>query len=117
MMMKHVFSFVLLGLGAAALGGCPIYSGDDRSNRVCVGSDCYSCPDPYISDNCYAFSCYGDTTTGPAGSKQATIKATFKIGASHATGVEQVTVKSSLYIGTAAVPTCTFTSDGTAILQ
>ena len=61
MMMKHVFSFVLLGLGAAALGGCPIYSDDDRSNRVCVGSDCYSCPDPYISNNCYGFSCYGDT--------------------------------------------------------
>jgi hypothetical protein len=61
MMMKHVFSFVLLGLGAAALGGCPIYSGDDRSNRVCVGQDCYSCPDPYITDECYGFSCYGDT--------------------------------------------------------
>ena len=50
MMMKHVFSFVLLGLGAAALGGCPIYSDNERSNRVCVGSDCYSCPDPYVSD-------------------------------------------------------------------
>jgi len=61
MMMKHVFSFVLLGLGAAALGGCPIYSDDQRSNRVCVGSDCYSCPDPYISDSCYGFSCYGDS--------------------------------------------------------
>ena len=61
MMMKHVFSFVLLGLGAAALGGCPIYSDDQRSNRVCVGSDCYSCPDPYISNDCYAFSCYADT--------------------------------------------------------
>ncbi len=61
MMMKHVFSFVLLGLGAAALGGCPIYSDEERSNRVCVGSDCYSCPDPYVSDNCYGFSCYGDT--------------------------------------------------------
>lgn len=61
MMMKHVFSFVLLGLGAAALGGCPIYSDDDRAHRVCVGSDCYSCPDPYVSSNCYDFSCYSDT--------------------------------------------------------
>lgn len=60
MMMKHVFSFVLLGLGATALGGCPIYSDDHRSNRVCVGSDCYSCPDPYISSDCYGFSCYGN---------------------------------------------------------
>ena len=57
MMMKHLFSFVLLGLGAAALGGCPIYSDDSRSNRVCVGNDCYSCPDPYISNDCYAFTC------------------------------------------------------------
>jgi hypothetical protein len=57
MMMKHLFSFVLLGLGAAALGGCPIYSDDSRANRVCVGNDCYSCPDPYISNDCYAFSC------------------------------------------------------------
>ena len=57
MMMKHLFSFVLLGLGAAALGGCPIYADDQQSNRVCVGSDCYSCPDPYISNDCYAFTC------------------------------------------------------------
>jgi hypothetical protein len=66
MMMKHVFSFVLLGLGAAALGGCPIYSDDDRSHRVCVGSDCYSCPDPYVSNQCYGFSCYADNEC-PAG--------------------------------------------------
>lgn len=66
MMMKHVFSFVLLGLGAAALGGCPIYSDDDRSHRVCVGSDCYSCPDPYISSACYGYSCYDDAEC-PAG--------------------------------------------------
>jgi hypothetical protein len=66
MMMKHLFSFVLLGLGAAALGGCPIYSDDQRSNRVCVGSDCYSCPDPYISNDCYAFTC-STATDCPAG--------------------------------------------------
>lgn len=64
MMMKHVFSFVvvspLLALGAAALGGCPIYSDSQRSHRVCVGSDCYSCPDDYISNECYGFSCYAD---------------------------------------------------------
>ena len=61
MMMKHVFSFVLLGLGAAALGGCPIYSDGDQSHRVCVGSDCYSCPDPYVSSDCYGFSCSADS--------------------------------------------------------
>jgi len=60
MMMKHVFSFVLLGLGAAALFGCPIYSDDNRSHRVCVGSDCYSCPEEYVSSDCYGFSCYSN---------------------------------------------------------
>lgn len=66
MMMKHVFSFVLLGLGAAALGGCPIYSDDSRSHRVCVGSDCYSCPDEYVSSDCHGFSCY-DNADCPSG--------------------------------------------------
>lgn len=67
MMMKHVFSFVLLGLGAAALGGCPIYSDDDRAqHRVCVGSDCYSCPDRYVSSDCRSYSCY-DNSDCPTG--------------------------------------------------
>ncbi|MDB4947163.1 MAG: hypothetical protein JWP97_6697 [Labilithrix sp.] len=61
MLMKHVFSFAFLGLSAAALAGCPIYSDDAHSNRVCVGSDCYSCPDDYVSDSCYGYSCYGDS--------------------------------------------------------
>jgi hypothetical protein len=61
MMMKHVFSFVLLGLGAAALGGCPIYSDNDNAHRVCVGSDCYSCPTPYVSSSCSDYACHGDT--------------------------------------------------------
>ena len=82
MMMKHVFSFVLLGLGAAALGGCPIYSDDQRSNRVCVGSDCYSCPDPYLSDSCYGFSCYDRHATARAATPAApaTIAATLTDG-------------------------------------
>jgi hypothetical protein len=65
MMMKHVFSFVLLASGAAALWGCPIYS-NERSHRVCVGSDCYSCPDQYVSSDCYGFSCY-DNADCPSG--------------------------------------------------
>jgi len=60
MMMKHVLSFVLLGLGAAALGGCPIYSDEDRSHRVCFGTDCFSCPDDYVSSRCSDWACYGD---------------------------------------------------------
>ena len=65
MMMKHVLSFALLGLGVAALAGCPIYSDDDHgygggTNRVCVGSQCYTCPQPYLSDDCSPYSCYSN---------------------------------------------------------
>ena len=85
------------------------------TTSVCVGEK--AVPSTGLNGATVTFACYGDTASGPAKSKQATIKSTFKIGASHAKGVEQLTVKSSLFIGTAATPTCTFTSDGTAILQ
>lgn len=39
MMMKHAFSIVLLGLGTAVLGGCPIYSGDS-SDEPCASGRC-----------------------------------------------------------------------------
>ena len=74
-------------------------------------------PSTGLNGKTVTFTCYQDTSSGEAKSSAATIKASFKIGASHATGVEQLTVKSSLYIGTAATPTCTFTSDGTIINQ
>ena len=64
MMMKHVLSFALLGLGVAALAGCPIYSDDDHgggSHQVCVGSQCYDCPNNYLSDDCTPISCYADS--------------------------------------------------------
>jgi len=67
MMMKHAVSFVLLALGAAVLGGCPIYSDDDsRAHRVCVGSDCYSCRDNFLSSDCTRWSCY-DADDCPSG--------------------------------------------------
>jgi hypothetical protein len=55
MMMKHVFSFVLLGLSAAALGGCPIYS-DDHGGRACT--------DPYGSADCYDYGCNSNEDCG-----------------------------------------------------
>lgn len=85
MMMKRAVSFVLLGLGLAALGGCPIYS-DENAHRVCVGADCYDCPDSYYSSTCASWACSssydcpsgydcssdhrchpGDGTTSPSG--------------------------------------------------
>jgi len=57
MMMKRAVSFVLLGLGLAVLGGCPIYP-DDRNHRVCIGGDCYDCPNSYYSSSgCGPWSC------------------------------------------------------------
>ncbi len=56
MMMKRAVSFVLFGLGAVAVGGCPIYS-SDRDHRVCVGGDCYDCPESYYSSACEAWTC------------------------------------------------------------
>jgi hypothetical protein len=85
------------------------------STSVCVAKT--ATPSSGLNGATVSFACYGDTDSGPAKSPQATIKAKFKIGASHAVGVEQLTVTSSLYIGTSATPTCTFTTDGTAVLE
>jgi hypothetical protein len=65
MMMKRAVSFVLFGLGVAALGGCPIYP-SDRDHRVCIGSDCYDCPDHHYSDDCHAWTC-NDGNDCPSG--------------------------------------------------
>jgi hypothetical protein len=59
MMMKRAVSSVLFGLGVAILGGCPIYS-SDRDHRVCIGGDCYDCPDSSYSASCHDWTC----TTG-----------------------------------------------------
>lgn len=54
--MKRAVGLVFLGLGIGVLAGCPIYP-DDRDNRVCVGGDCYDCPDSYYSGACVAWVC------------------------------------------------------------
>lgn len=56
MTMKRAVSFVLFGVAAAVLGGCPVYS-DARDERVCVDGTCYACPDPYYSHRCYEWIC------------------------------------------------------------
>lgn len=58
MMMKRAVSFVFFGLGMAVLAGCPIYP-SDRAHRVCVGGDCFECPDAYYSSICTAWTCAG----------------------------------------------------------
>lgn len=56
MMMKRAVSFVLFGLGTAVLFGCPIYP-EGRDHRVCIGGECYDCPDSYYSAGCDAWTC------------------------------------------------------------
>ena len=56
MMMKRAVIFVLSGLGLTVLAGCPIYP-DSRDHRVCIGGDCFDCPDAYYSSECSAWTC------------------------------------------------------------
>lgn len=85
------------------------------TTSVCIGKA--PVPAAGLNGATISFACYQDTSSSEAKSAAATIKSQFKIGASHQVGVEQATITSSLYIGTAATPTCTFTSDGTIVLQ
>jgi hypothetical protein len=64
-----------------------------------------------------SFACYEDTDSGPTKSPFGTIKEQFKIAASHVPTVEQVTTTSTLYLSTSPTPTCSFTTDGTAVLE
>jgi hypothetical protein len=60
MQRKAWVSFVLLGLGAVVLGGCPIYP-ESQDHRVCLQSgQCFSCPNDYYSSDCYAYACGSD---------------------------------------------------------
>ena len=63
------------------------------------------------------FECYQDTNSGPSKSPLAKIVAKFKVGATHVASADSVTVTSNLYVGSAAAPTCAFTTDGTMVLQ
>jgi hypothetical protein len=50
-------TFVLFGLGAAVLGGCPIYP-DSPDHTVCLqDGTCYSCPNDYYSSDCFSYAC------------------------------------------------------------
>jgi hypothetical protein len=58
--MKRLFAIVTFGLGAAALGGCPVY-GDSYAHRVCNNGVCYECADTVYSDTeCTSYRCNWD---------------------------------------------------------
>jgi hypothetical protein len=85
------------------------------STSVCVATT--ATPSAGLNGATITFNCYGDTLSGPAASPQAKIKATFKIGASHDPSVKQINTVSSLFLGASPTPTCSFTTDGTAVLE
>lgn len=47
---------LVIASSLAALAGCPLYP-DDRGHRVCVGSECFDCPDPYFTSACVDWIC------------------------------------------------------------
>jgi hypothetical protein len=55
MKIQRAVSLGLVGFGVF-LAGCPIYP-DSRDHRICVGSDCYACPDDSYSGQCTSWTC------------------------------------------------------------
>jgi hypothetical protein len=85
------------------------------TTTVCVAKT--NTPSTGLNGATISFACYQDTDSGPAKSPVGTIKEKFKIGASHAATVEQITTTSTLYVGASPTPACSFTTDGTAVLE
>jgi hypothetical protein len=57
--MKRIFWMTFLALGAAALGGCPIYP-DSGSHRYCDNTGCYDCPTDGYTSSCVGWQCTSD---------------------------------------------------------
>jgi hypothetical protein len=64
-MKRLLLGIAILG-GAAVLGGCPIYPGDQGNSeyRVCDANGCYSCPDTTYSGACITWQCSTDSDCG-----------------------------------------------------
>lgn len=63
--MKRLLLGITVLVGAAILGGCPIYpSSSGNEYRVCDGTGCYSCPDTSYSGACIGWQCNTDTDCG-----------------------------------------------------
>jgi hypothetical protein len=83
------------------------------ASNVCVATT--TVPSTGLNGANVTFNCYDDTVSGPASSAQAQLKSKFKVGASHSAAIEQVTVTSSVIVGSVSV--CSFTTDGTYALE
>ncbi len=83
------------------------------ATNVCVATT--KVPARGLDGAALTFNCYDDTVKGPASSAQAQLKATFNVGTSHSPAVKQVTVTSKVIVG--GTTFCTFSNDGTYVLQ
>lgn len=83
------------------------------ATNVCVATT--KVPAKGLDGAAITFNCYDDTVSGPASSAQAQLKTTFNVGASHSSDVKQVTVTSKVIVG--GTTFCTFSNDGTYVLQ
>ena len=100
----------------AAPGTSSTGTAGSASSSVCLATTAT----PTAGLNCatITFTCFGDTLSGPAKSPQAKIHVKFKIGASHATSVNQINTVISLFVpATATKPLCSYTDDGTAVVE
>jgi hypothetical protein len=63
--MKRLLFGITILVGAAVLGGCPIYPSSTGSEyRVCDSTGCYSCPDTSYSGACIGWQCSTDSDCG-----------------------------------------------------
>ena len=83
------------------------------ATNVCVATG--KIPAAGLNGATLTFNCYDDTESGPASSAQAQLKSKFKVGASHSAAIKQVSVTSTVYVGSVAA--CSFTTDGTYALR
>ena len=58
--MKRFFWVTLGVVGAAILGGCPIYA-DNANQRVCTVDGCFDCTNDYYSGSCTPWQCNSST--------------------------------------------------------
>ena len=86
------------------------------NTSVCIATT--ATPKAGLNGATVAFTCYDDTLSGPAKTPQAKLQVKFKIGGSHAASVNQIDTVISLFVpATAVKPLCSYTDDGTAVVE
>jgi hypothetical protein len=100
----------------ASPGTMPTGKSGSANTTVCVATT--ATPKAGLDGATVAFTCFDDILSGPVKSPQAKLQVKFKIGGSHSASVNQINTVISLFVpATSAKPLCTYTDDGTAVLE